>query len=91
MTTEYALEYNINSYIDIRSGIDLHNHDLGRDFDIVRGREFRRTNAILDGKLKKHFKHGLIKPTKHKEILSTSELENFQHTCLETSTVSYCT
>ena len=90
MTTEYALEYNINSYKDIRSGIDLHMHDLGRDFDIVRGREFRRTNAIHDGKLKKHSKHGLIKPTEQKEIISKSELEKVQHTCLETTIVSYC-
>ena len=75
MTTECALEYNINSYKAIRSAINRHLHDLGRDLDIVRGREFKRSNAILDGKLKKNLEQGLTKPIKHKEIISKSDLE----------------
>ena len=75
MTTECALEYNINSYKAIRSAINRHLHDLGRDLDIVRGREFKRSNAILDGKLKKNLEQGLTKPIKHKKIISKSDLE----------------
>ena len=73
ITTEYALEYNINSHKAIRSGINRHLHDLWSDFDIVRGRE--GSNAILDSKLKKNLKQGLTKPIKHKEIISKSDLE----------------
>ena len=62
MTTECALEYNINSYKAIRSGINRHLHDLGRDLDIVRGRAFKMSNEILDGKLKKNLEQGLTKP-----------------------------
>lgn len=51
MTTERVLEYNINSYKVIQSGIKRQLHDLGRGFYIVRGREFRRSNAILEGKI----------------------------------------
>ena len=71
MTTECALEYNINSYKAIRSAINRHLHDLGRDLVIVRGKEFKR----LDGKLKKNLEQGLTKPIKHKEIISKNDME----------------
>ena len=74
MTTECALEY-INSYKAIRTGINRHLHDLGRDFDIVMRREFQRSNAILDGILKKNLEQELTKLIKHKEIISKSDLE----------------
>ena len=61
MTTDCALEYNINFYKAIRSGINRHLHDLGRDLDIVRGREFKRSNVILDVKLKKNLEQRLKK------------------------------
>ena len=82
MTTECALEYNINSYKAIRSGINRHLHDLGRDLVIVRGKEFKR----LDGKLKKNLEQGLTKPIKHKEVI----WKKIQHTCLETTILSSC-
>jgi hypothetical protein len=50
--SEQASEYNKNSYKSIRSALNRHLQDLGRDIDIVCGREFRSNNSILDGKLK---------------------------------------
>jgi hypothetical protein len=54
MAAEQANEYTKNSFKSIRSAINRHCQDLGRDIDIVRGKEFRVSNNILDGKLKKN-------------------------------------
>ena len=54
MAAEQANEYTKNSFKTIRSAINRHFQDLGRDIDIVRGKEFRASNNILDGKLKKN-------------------------------------
>lgn len=56
MSKEQASEYTQNSFKSIRSAINHHLQDLGRDLEIVRGREFRTSNNILDGKLKKNYK-----------------------------------
>ena len=48
--------------------------DLGRDIDIVRGRDFRSNNSILDRKLKKNLHEGLARPTKHKDVIPVSDL-----------------
>ena len=52
MSSEQASEQNKNSYQSIRSALNRHLQDLGRDIDIVRGREFQPSNGILDGTLK---------------------------------------
>lgn len=75
MSSEQTSEYQKNSYKSIRSAINRHLQDLGRDIDIVRGKEFRSSNSILDGKLKKNLQEGLARPTKHKEIINTADLE----------------
>ena len=49
-----ANEYTKNPFKSIRSAINRQFQDLGRDIDIVRGKEFRASNNILDGKLKKN-------------------------------------
>jgi hypothetical protein len=54
---------------------------LGRDIDIVRGKEFRVSNNILDGKLKKNLQEGLARPTKDKEVIANNEMEKMS-TCL---------
>lgn len=74
MSLQQASEYNHNSYKSIRSALNRHLQDLGRDLDIVRGREFRSSNNILDGKLKKNLEEGLARPTQHKQIIPSPEL-----------------
>jgi hypothetical protein len=75
MAAEQANEYTKNSFKSIRSAINRHFQDLGRDIDIVRGKEFRASNNILDGKLKKNLQEGLVRPTKHKEVITNNEME----------------
>lgn len=41
--------------------------DLGRDIGIVRVKEFRGSNNILEGKLKKNLQNGLDRPTNTKK------------------------
>lgn len=43
---------NITKTKSIRSAINRYVQDLGRDFEKVRGKDFRTSNSILDGKLK---------------------------------------
>lgn len=74
MSKEQASEYTQNSFKSIRSAINRHLQDLGRDLEIVRGREFRTSNNILDGKLKKNLQEGLARPTKHKEVITNDEM-----------------
>ena len=75
MAAEQANEYTKNSFKSIRSAINRHFQDLGRDIDIVSGKEFRASNNILDGKLKKNLQEGLVRPTKHKEVITNNEME----------------
>lgn len=72
---EQASEYHKNSFKSIRSALNRHIQNLGRDFDIVRDRQFKTCNSILDGKLKKNVQEGLARPTKHKEIIPEADLE----------------
>jgi hypothetical protein len=74
MSSEQASEYNKYSYKSIRSDLNRQLQDLGRDIDIVRGRDFRSNNSILDGKLKKNLHEGLARPTKHKDAIPVSNL-----------------
>ena len=84
MITGQAVEYTKNTYKSIRSAINRHLLDLGRiDLDVVRGREFRTSNDILDGKLKKNLQEGVGRPTKHKDIISSNDLKQFPLTCME--------
>lgn len=55
---EQASEYHKNSFKSIRSALNRHIQNLGRDFDIVRDRQFKTCNSILDGKLKKKCSRG---------------------------------
>ena len=76
MAAEQANEYTNNSFKSIRSAINRHFQDLGRDIDIDRGKEFRVSNNILDGKLRKKLQEDLARPTKHKEVITNNEMEN---------------
>lgn len=46
-----------------RSVFKRHLQDLGRDIDIVNGKEFRSSNSNLDGKLKRNLQEGLARRT----------------------------
>lgn len=58
----------------LRSAINRKLHDLERDFDIVRDKQFRKSNETLDGKLKSNLKEGLSRPTQHKQIITNADL-----------------
>lgn len=75
MSLAQSKEYHKNSMKNIRAAINRHIHDLARDFDIVRDKEFRKANETLDGKLKKNLERGLSRPTKHKQIITINDLE----------------
>jgi hypothetical protein len=75
MDTSLASEYHKNSFKNIRSAINRHIHDIGRDIDIVRDKEFRTANNVLDGKLKINISTGKSRPTKHKAVIEKLDLE----------------
>ncbi|XP_065924521.1 uncharacterized protein [Magallana gigas] len=75
MTKQQASEYHNNTFKSIRSALNRHIYDIGRQFDIVRDREFRESNNVLDGKLKKNLQDGLSRPIKHKEIIPKQDLD----------------
>lgn len=52
-SSELTYDYQKYSYKSIRSTINQHLQDFGRDIDIVWGKELRSSNSIFDGKLKK--------------------------------------
>ena len=59
---------------NIRSAINRHLKDLDRDLDIVRDKEFRKSNDIIDGKMKQNLSLGLSRPTKHKDAIQFNDL-----------------
>ncbi|KAK3105732.1 hypothetical protein FSP39_004479 [Pinctada imbricata] len=69
-----ASEYHKKSFKTIRSAINRHLNDLNRDIDIVRDKAFKTANQTFDGKLKQNVAEGLSRPTKHKDVISTSDL-----------------
>lgn len=69
------IEYHKNSFKSIRSAIRRYIQVLRRDFYIVRGRDFRTGNKILDEKLKKNLQDGHSKPTQNKEIIPPRYLQ----------------
>lgn len=76
MGESLAGEYHKNSLVNVRAALNRHLKDLKRnEFDIVRDREFKPANQMLDGKLKHNVKSGVSRPTKHKEIISQEDLE----------------
>ena len=67
-------EYHKNTLKNIRAAINRHLHDVGLDFDIVRDKQFRSSNNMLDAKHKSNLKRGLSVPTIHRGIISESDL-----------------
>ena len=82
MSSEQASEYNKNSYKSIRLALSRHFQDLGRDIDIVRGREFRSSNTILDGKLKTNLQEDWRGRQNIKMLFQFQIYQKYQLTCM---------
>ena len=79
MATNHAEEYHKNTLRNIRGAINRHLQDIGREMDIVRDKEFKHSNSILNGFLKERMRSGSSKPTAHKEIIDNEDLKRNRH------------
>ena len=48
MSEEQSAEYHKNSFKNVRAAINRHMKDIGRDVDIVRDKEFKSSNGMLN-------------------------------------------
>jgi hypothetical protein len=64
MTKEQVTEYTHNSFKSIRAALNRHLQGPGRDMGIIRGKEFRGSNTVLDAKLKKKIARRIRKANK---------------------------
>lgn len=67
--------YHRNTLINIRAGINRKLADLKRNIDVVRDKEFKYANGMLDGLLKKRASQGLAQYTQHHEPLEDKDQE----------------
>ncbi|KAL5007571.1 hypothetical protein ScPMuIL_016377 [Solemya velum] len=67
--------YHRNTLINIRAGINRKLADLNRNIDVVRDKEFKYANGMLDGLLKKRASQGLAQYTQHHEPLEDEDQE----------------
>ncbi|CAC5424288.1 unnamed protein product [Mytilus coruscus] len=75
MPENMAHEYHKNSLKSVRSAINRHLKDIGRNIDILRDKDFKLANSMLSAKLKFNLCNGLSRPTQHHPIISNSELQ----------------
>ena len=59
-------EYHKNTMKGIRSALNRHLSDIGRDFDNIHDKTFKQAYGILQAKLKQNMQLGLLKPTQPK-------------------------
>ena len=52
-----------------RAALNRYFHEIGRNLDIVKDRDFQEANYMLDAKLKTNLKAGLSTPTEHTPII----------------------
>ena len=76
MTKEQVTEYTHNSFKSIRAALNRHLQGPGRDMGIVRGKEFRGSNNVLDAKLKKKIARRIRKANKTYTIFCEEKSEN---------------
>ena len=67
--------YQRNSLLGCRAAIQRHLSAIGRKVDIFKDQEFSRSNAALDGDLKKLKREGELKPQQHKSIIGKADME----------------
>lgn len=70
-----AQTYQRNTMKNIRTGLNRHLADIGRNLDIVHGTAFKMANRTLEGLMKEHTKSGLFRPTQHKPVIDKGDLE----------------
>lgn len=66
--------YHRSSLISMRAAINRQLSNIHRNMDIVRDKEFKKSNGVLDGLLKQRVRSGISKPVKHKQIIEQSDL-----------------
>ncbi|WAQ97008.1 hypothetical protein MAR_029698, partial [Mya arenaria] len=66
--------YHKNTMKNIRAALNRHLRDIGSNKVIVHGQLFKSANRTLNGLLKTQMRQGLSQPTKHKSIISNSDL-----------------
>lgn len=57
--------YQKNTLKNIRSGVNRHLSDIGRNIDIVNDAEFKSANRTLKGYIKEQTRSGTSRPTEH--------------------------
>ncbi|KAL3866008.1 hypothetical protein ACJMK2_043349 [Sinanodonta woodiana] len=74
MPADQAQEYHKNSLKNVRAAINRYLKDNGKDIDIVKDKEFKNANSMLNAKLKFNLKSGISRPTQHYQLISLDEL-----------------
>jgi hypothetical protein len=64
-----------NTLTNLRAAINRKLADLKRNVDIVKDRDFKTSNGVLNGLLKERKRHGTLKSTQHVELMDKSDLE----------------
>ena len=77
----HATEYHRITQTNIRRARYL--KDIGREIDIVRDKEFVKSNITFYGFLKSLTKVGCSRPTIHKAVLTDDDLKKSPITCNE--------
>lgn len=67
--------YHRNTIINIRAGINRKLTDLKRNIDVVKDKEFKTANGVLDGLLKERMRDGTAICTKHKDIIEKEDMK----------------
>lgn len=70
-----AEHYHKNTLKNLRSALNRHLKDLGRNIDIVRYKEFKSANHTLDGMMKVMTKAGASRATQHKSVITSDDLK----------------
>lgn len=70
-----AEHYHKNTLKNLRSALNSHLQDLGRNIDIVRNKEFKSANHALDGMMKVMTKTGASRATQHKSVITSDDLK----------------
>ncbi|XP_061190635.1 uncharacterized protein LOC133198585 [Saccostrea echinata] len=67
--------YQRKTLLGIRSALNHHLSDLGRQIDIVKGEEFHKPNGILEGLFSMRIRLGLSKAAGHAKLMDRGDLE----------------
>ena len=76
-TVAEPMEYHRNSMINIRAAINryIHNQNRSPSIDIVKDKDFKTANGVLDGLFKEQMRSGTARPTVHKQIIEREDLD----------------